>query len=60
MDKIKIGLYITGFLLIGFGYKILGVSPETELEKVVVTVRLGMFMVWGGALLTAIALVRRS
>jgi hypothetical protein len=60
MDKIKIGLYLTGFMLIGFGYNILGVSPETELEKVVVTVRLGMFMVWGGALLTAIALVRRS
>ena len=60
MDKIKLGLAITGFLLIGYGYKLLAISPDTHLEKVVEAVRTGMFMVWGGALLNVLALVRRS
>ena len=60
MDRIKLGLYIVGFVMVGAGYKMLGVSPDTSLEQVVVTVRTGMFLVWGGALLTVIPLIRRS
>ena len=60
MGRTKLIFFLVGLGLIAFGYYQLGVPPDTVLDKVLPQVRLGMFAVWGGALLMVIGLLRRS
>ena len=60
MDRAKLLFILAGLGLIVAGYHQLGISPDTLIDKVVSQVRLGMFAVFGGALLVVIGLLRRS